>query len=102
MASTTQKVQTSDLAWINITGTGKKELDHVVKNIPGLDPLDLKDIPPPTQRPKLIVRENYLFLILNFPVYDRQTREISTSEVDFIINHERLVTVNDGRLLPLQ
>ena len=98
-----EKVKTSDLAWINIIATGKKELAQVAKIMPTIDAFDLRDIPPPLQRPKLMIRDNYLFLILNFPVYNRKTREISTSEVDFIINHEHLITINDGgRLLPLQ
>lgn len=99
---TTQKVQTRDLTWTNIAALGASEFEYLTKNFPKIDPLDLRDIHPPLQRPKLVVRPNYLFLILNFPVYNRKTREISATELDIIINHEHLITINDGRLLPLE
>lgn len=100
---TIQSVKTNELAWINITATGKKEMDYLAKKFPEVDPLNLKEIPPPTQRPQLVIKPDYLFLILNFPIYNRQTKEISATEVDFIINHDHIVTVNDGgSLSPLQ
>ena len=70
-----QKVSTSDLTWFNIIGTSKKELDFIAKIIPTVDPLDLRDIPPPTQRPKLIVRADYIFLILN-PLFSSKLKHL--------------------------
>lgn len=67
----------------------------------GFHELDLKDALPPLQRPKVVDRGEYLFVILLFPVFDRTAREIKISEVDFFVSRERLVTVNhDTAALP--
>lgn len=67
----------------------------------GFHELDLKDALPPLQRPKVVDRGEYLFIILLFPVFDRTAREIKISEVDFFVSRERLVTVNhDTAALP--
>jgi magnesium transporter len=64
--------------------------------------LDLRDIQPPIQRPKVVVRDGYLFMILLYPVFDRTTKEIHVSEVDFFISKDRLVTVNTDNLGPIK
>jgi magnesium transporter len=62
---------------------------------------DVKEILPPIQRPKIVARPDYLFMILLFPMFDRKTREINITEVDFFISKQRLVTVNIDRYQPL-
>ena len=63
---------------------------------------DLKATLPPLQRPRLIERDNYLMVIMQFPFYNKETKEIHSSEVDFFIGKNLLITVTDGRLPPLQ
>lgn len=67
-----------------------------------LHPLDLRDSMPPLQRPKLVVRDDYIFMILLYPVFDRRTRTIHSSEVDFFVSPNRLITVNADGLAPLR
>lgn len=62
---------------------------------------DLKEILPPLQWPKVVLRDGYVFLILLFPIFDRAARDIRASEVDFFISQDRLVTVNVDGLAPL-
>lgn len=88
-------------SWINITKNGKKELEYLGKKYGFLD-LDLKDCLPPLQRPKLVVRPNYLFMILLFPVFDRKTKVLRASEVDFFITPSALISVNPNELAPIQ
>lgn len=59
-------------------------------------PLDLEDCLTKIQRPQISEYAHYLFFILTFPVYNRQTKEIESSEVDFFIGSKYLVTVSDG------
>ena len=57
---------------------------------------------PPIQRPKVVPRDGYLFMILLYPIYDRKTRQIGATEVDFFISRDRLVTVNTDGYEPLK
>ncbi len=82
--------------WIHVKSNDNKEIDALRRGFK-LHPIDCKETLPPIQRPKLVMREDYLFMILLYPVYDRKTGVIHTSEVDFFISNQRLITVNkDG------
>lgn len=86
-------------SWINVTKNGEKEVEYLRKKF-GFHEIDLKDCLPPLQRPKLVVRKNYLFMILLFPVFDRKTRVLHASEVDFFITPKTLLTVSSNELAP--
>jgi len=57
--------------------------------------------PPPTQRPKLTDRGRYIFMVLLFPFYDKETKKIRPSEIDFFIEANKIITVHSGELKPL-
>ncbi len=90
-----------NFTWANVTNNGEKEIKYLEKEFK-LHPLDLKDCLPPLQRPKLVSRPNYLFMILLFPVFDRKSRVIHASEIDFFITSNTLVTVHTNELTPLK
>ncbi|TAK04776.1 hypothetical protein EPO33_02145 [Patescibacteria group bacterium] len=81
--------------WMHLSATGPKELD-VLRRRFRFPEADLRDIPPPTQRPKAALRDAYTFVILLFPTFDRAKREIQITEADFFIGKDYLVTVNQG------
>lgn len=88
-------VDAPHLQWVHLRASGQEEL-AVLRRRFLLREDDLRDVPPPTQRPKIVFRENYVFFILLFPYFDKARQEILMSEVDFFIGHNFLVTVNDG------
>lgn len=96
----TKQIITKNLTWTNLIKPNKKEAERLALDF-GFHPLDIKDILPPLQRPKLVSRSKYLFMILLFPRYNRSTREIESSEVDFFITPSHLTTIQDGQLQPL-
>ena len=65
-------------------------------------PLDLDDVISRIQRPKIDVYEDYLFLVLHFPIFDKENRITRSSEVDIFIGENYVVTVDcSGDLKPL-
>jgi magnesium transporter len=96
-----RSVSTERIEWIHVTSTQKDVVGRLRKRF-SFHPLDLRDIEPPIQRPKAVVRDGYLFMILLYPVFDKKTREINVSEVDFFISGDRIVTVNTDALGPLE
>lgn len=89
--------KTKNLAWINVTKPAVSQINYLIKKY-GLIPEDAAEALPPIQRPKLVERPGYLFMILLFPVYNRETKEISTEEVDFFIAKNRVITVHGNRI----
>ncbi|MFA5106865.1 MAG: magnesium transporter CorA family protein [Patescibacteria group bacterium] len=88
------------LRWINIVKPTNEEIEYLRQNFK-FHPLDLEDCLSPAQRPNVDKYTDYIFLILLFPVFDRKTREIRPSEVDFFIGPDYFITVHDNNLPPL-
>lgn len=102
MLNAIKEFKTQKFSWTHVSWNGEKEIDHLRKKFKFFDEMDLKDCLPPLQRPKLVSHLDYLFMILLFPVFDRKTRVIHASEVDFFITPRSLVTVNTGDLPALK
>src|SRR3989344_2920616 len=91
------KIKTKKITWININKPDKESIQYLKDNY-DFHPLDLEDCLGKVQRPQISEYSHYLFFILTFPVYNRQTREIESSEVDFFVGSRYLVTICDGGL----
>jgi len=95
-----QEIKTKNLTWINVPVCEAREMKYLEQKFK-LHPLHINDCLSPVQRPKLDVAPDYLFMVLLFPVYNRRTRKIISSEIDFFINSDTLITVHRGELSPL-
>lgn len=78
--------------WVHVERNTEKEMRQL-DELYGYHPVDLEETLPPLQRPKVVVRDGYVFMILLFPVFNPKSRIVSTAEVDFFISKDRLVTV---------
>lgn len=92
-----REIQGKTVRWTDISSPTPEQIESLRERF-GLLPIHLQDVRSIGQRPKLDVSANYLFLVLIFPIYNRATREIVPSEIDFIVGKDSLVTVHDGSL----
>lgn len=86
--------------WVNAVRATEEETIFL-QQTQGIHPLDAQACLPPLQRPKLVIRPDYLFLILVFPSFNRRTKELEAEEVDLFIKKDSLVTMHSGRLQAL-
>ena len=93
--------KTPHFSWVYFSHPTEMEIRELAHRFK-FEALDLKDILPPIQRPKLIERENYLFMILLFPIYNRETGRIHSAEVDFFVGKNLLVTASSEDIVPLR
>lgn len=93
-------LQHNGVVWVNVSKQGEKELAEVGKRF-HLDPQDIKESLPPFQRPKIVKREGYYFMVLHFPVFDRESRRLGFTEVDFFLSPNFLVTAHDNSILSI-
>lgn len=100
MSNTYQIIHTSRLTWINFNQFGPAEAEFLKEKY-SFHPLDIEDCISPAQRPKLDEYANYLFMLLTFPLYVREEREIVSAEINFFIGPEYLITVNKDQLKPI-
>jgi magnesium transporter len=88
------------VTWTNIEKPTPEDIEVLRRNY-NFHPLDLEDCLSKIERPKIDEYEDYLFIVMHFPVYDPDQRISRPSEVDFFIAAGYLVTVHDGILKPI-
>src|SRR3990167_8524488 len=96
-----KEIISAGLRWIDVEHPSKADLERIRKEFPQLHPLTLEDALSPIQRPKINQFDDHLFIVLHFPVFEKRTHKITSSEVDMIVGKDYIVTVHDGRLRPL-
>ena len=89
-----------DLTWVNIEGPTERETEYLAQNYP-FHPLDLDDCLSRIQRPKIDEYKGYLFLVFHFPVFNREARVTTPSQVSVFISENYLITLHSGELKPL-
>ena len=89
------------LSWVYIEKPTRGEIDYLAQHY-SFHPLDLDDVLSRVQRPKIDEYEDYLFMVLHFPVFNKESRATTPSEVDIFISENYLVTVHcAGDMKPL-
>jgi len=88
------------VTWTNIERPTPEDIEVLRRNY-NFHPLDLEDCLSKIERPKIDEYEDYLFIVMHFPVYDPDQHVSRPSEVDFFIGSGYLVTVHDGILGPI-
>ena len=81
------------LTWIYIERPSINEVKFLDQHF-DFHPLNLDDVLSRLQRPKIDEYEDHLFIVLHFPVFDKQNRITKPSEVNIFIGENYLVTVH--------
>lgn len=89
------------ITWVNIEKPTPEDMNYLRQNYPHFHPLDLEDCLSRIERPKIDEYDDYLFIIMQFPVFDATRRVSRPAEVDLFIGAGYLVTVHDGNLGPI-
>jgi magnesium transporter len=89
-----------EVTWVNIERPRERETEYLAQNYP-FHPLDLDDCLSRIQRPKIDEYKEYLFLVLHFPVFSKEARVTTPSQVSVFIGKEYLITLHRGELKPL-
>ena len=95
-----REIRYQGLRWLDIPQATPEDLEILKENFP-FHPLDFDDLTSRGQRPKLDEYDDYLFLVLQFPVFDKRLRVTTPSEVDLFVGQDFLITIHKGRVWPL-
>ncbi len=95
------EIEGEGLRWIHIprpTGADGEWLQSTF----GFHALDLEDVFSRNQRPKLDRYDDYLFLVMQFPVYEKARQRMISVELDLFVGQGYLVTLPSAELPPLE
>ena len=93
-------VERDGLRWINIERPGPVDQAWLEEHFE-FHPLDYEDVRSRNQRPKIDVYDDYLFIVLHFPVFDKQVGRLNTGELDIFVGPDYLITLPTLELLPV-
>jgi magnesium transporter len=93
-------VTENKVSWISIEDPTTEDIGHLRRYYP-FHPLDLEDCLSDIERPKVDEYDDYLFIVMHFPVYDPDQRVSRITELDVFIGSGYLITVHRGELKPL-
>ncbi len=86
------KLQIGKLIWYHIPYPNDKNMEFLRENF-DFHPLDLEDCQSKVQRPKIDIYDDYRFLILHFPYFDKVLKFVKTKEVKIFWGEHYIITV---------
>jgi magnesium transporter len=94
-------VKGDGLRWINIERPGPVDRAWLEEHFE-FHPLDYEDVSSRNQRPKIDAYDDYLFIVLHFPVYDKAVGRLNAAELDVFVGPDFLITLPNTPLPPVE
>jgi magnesium transporter len=93
-------IAASGVRWIHLEKPREADREWLEQEF-GFHPLAIEDVASRNQRPKLDAYDDYLFIVLHFPVFDKPSGRLLTAELDLFVGPDYLITLPDQNLPPL-
>ena len=94
-------VEAPGLRWINVERPRAAELAWLEEHF-DFHPLDYEDVRSRNQRPKVDEYDDYIFIVLHFPRYDKAVSRLNAAEVDIFVGPDFLITLPNELLQPIE
>jgi magnesium transporter len=94
-------VEALGLRWINIERPRNADMAWLEEHF-DFHPLDYEDVRSRNQRPKVDEYDDYLFIVLHFPRYDKKVARLNAAEVDIFVGADFLITLPNEPLQPVE
>src|SRR3954452_18462271 len=94
-------VEYDDLRWINIERPAPVDQAWLEEHFE-FHPLDYEDVRSRNQRPKIDEYDDYLFIVLHFPVFDKAVGRLNAAELDVFVGPDFLITLPNRPLPPVE
>jgi magnesium transporter len=93
-------IEAAGVRWIHIEEPRTADRDWLEEHF-DFHPLDYEDVFSRNQRPKLDQYDDYVFIVLHFPLFDKDSGRILTAELDLFLGADFLITMPNIPLPPL-
>src|SRR6188472_1286752 len=94
-------IETPGLRWINIERPRQVDQAWLEERFE-FHPLDYEDVFSRNQRPKVDEYDDYLFVVLHFPRYDKIISRLNAAELDLFVGPDYLITLPNEPLQPVE
>jgi magnesium transporter len=94
-------VEAHGLRWLNIERPRPIDRAWLEEHF-DFHPLDYEDVLSRNQRPKIDEYDDYLFIVLYFPVFDKTVGRLNAAELDIFIGPDYLITLPNTPVPPVE
>src|SRR3954463_11819304 len=94
-------VEAPGLRWINIERPRSVDQAWLEERFE-FHPLDYEDVFSRNQRPKVDEYEDYMFIVLHFPRFDKRLGRLNAAELDVFIGPDYVITLPNEPLQPVE
>ena len=95
-----ETVEAPGLRWINIERPGPIDRAWLEEHFE-FHALDYEDVASRNQRPKIDEYDDYLFIVLHFPVFDKAVGRLNAAELDMFVGPDFLITLPSRPIPPV-
>src|SRR3954470_21201342 len=95
-------IEATGLRWINIERPRGADRAWLEEQFPEFHPLDYEDVFSRNQRPKVDVYDDYLFVVLHFPAFDKSVGRLNAAEIDIFVGPDFVVTLPNEPMAPVE
>ena len=81
------------LNWIDLENPTNEEVKQIMHKY-SIHPLVANELLKPTFRAKVDIFEEFIYLVIHFPIFDNTTRSYGDCEIDFIVGKNFLITTH--------
>ena len=96
-----EEIEAAGLRWYNIERPRAIDRAWLEEHF-SFHPLDYEDVFSRNQRPKVDEYDDYLFVVLHFPRYDKTIGRLNAAELDVFVGPDFVITLPNETLQPLQ
>jgi len=84
-------------SWYNLTDNQDSEIRFLRDHF-NFSKAHLADVAAPPLRPKVEFADDYTFIVLLYPIYNRKTGIVKVTEIDFFANKKFIITVHKNEI----
>jgi magnesium transporter len=99
--SQVEVIESAGIRWINIEQPRSSHRAWLEERF-DFHPLDYEDVFSRNQRPKIDEYDDYLFIVLYFPRFDKQVGRLNAAELDLFVGPDFVVTLPNQPLQPVE
>jgi magnesium transporter len=96
-----ERLSHEGIQWIHIEEPSALERAWLAEHY-DFHPLDLEDVMSRNQRPKIDEYPEYLFIVLHFPIFDKQVGRLNAGELDLFVGPNYIITLPNQPLKPVE
>ena len=88
------------ITWYDLYPATEEDLNQIKKSFK-LNPLTLEELKTPSSRQKVELFDDFLYVVMRFPVYDHTKKTSAPVEIDFLIKPKEIATIRYEKCEPL-